>query len=71
MMEPMAKHVQGRAIIAVCDVSEYPEMGRRENAVSGTMIIYRDGREVARNVAGGSNPAFHVEMQALGLSFGG
>jgi len=71
MMEPMAKHVKGRAIIAVCDLSKYPEVARRERADSGTLIIYRDGREVARTTPGVSNPAFVVEMQALGLAFGG
>jgi hypothetical protein len=70
MMGPMAQHVKGRAIIAVCDLSEYPEMGRRENAESGTMVIYRDGREVARS-AGVSNAAFLAEMQTLGLGWHG
>lgn len=66
----MAKHVSGRATIAVCDLNKNPEMGRRENAVSGTMIIYRDGREVARS-EGTPTAAFNRELQALGLSSGG
>lgn len=44
MLEPMAKHVKGSAIIAVCDLSENPDIARRENAIAGTLIIYRDGR---------------------------
>jgi hypothetical protein len=71
MLEPMAKHVKGSAIIAVCDLSQNPEMGRRENAEAGTMIIYRNGRETARTAPGASNPAFATEMRALGIAFGG
>jgi predicted RNA binding protein YcfA (HicA-like mRNA interferase family) len=70
MFEPMAKHVSGRAIIAVCDLSKNPDLARRENAESGTMIIYRDGHEVARS-NGVANAAFNQEMQALGLAGGG
>ena len=67
----MAKHVKGSAIIAVCDLSQNPEIGRREHAEAGTMIIYRNGRESARTVAGETNPAFAAEMRALGIAFGG
>ncbi|HWB06942.1 MAG TPA: hypothetical protein VG796_28215 [Verrucomicrobiales bacterium] len=67
----MAKQVSGRAIIAVCDLSENPEIGRRENAYSGTMIVYRNGRETARSAPGGVNPEFMSEMQALGLAWRG
>ena len=66
----MAKHVRGRAIIAVCDLSKNPEMTRRENALAGTMILYRHGQEVARS-DGDTAAAFQTEMQALGLAFGG
>jgi hypothetical protein len=67
MMEPMAKHVKGRAIIAVCDISKYPDVARRESASSGTTIIYRDGREVARS-DGEPDAAFRSQLRELGLS---
>jgi len=67
MLEPMAQRLKGRAVIAVCDLNENPEMGRRENAESGTLIIYRDGREVARN-GGETQATFQTEMTALGLA---
>ena len=70
MLEPMAEHVRGRAIIAVCDLKENPEMARRENVESGTMVIYRGGREVARN-SGASPAAFASEMRAMGFASGG
>jgi hypothetical protein len=63
----MAQRVKGRAIIAVCDLSQNPDLARRENASSGTMVIYRDGREVARS-EGAAGAAFTAEMQRLGLS---
>ena len=71
MMSPMAQQLKGRAIIAVCDLSKYPEIARRERAEAGTLILYRDGIEVARTTSGVSNPAFNTEMRALGVSFGG
>ena len=71
MMQPRAAHVRGRAIVAVCDLSKDPDMGLREHAVSGTTVIYRNGREVARSAPGATDPAFFTEIQALGLSFGG
>jgi hypothetical protein len=67
MLEPMAKHVKGRAIVAVCDINKYPDVGRRENATSGTTIIYRDGREVARS-EGAPDAAFLSQMRQLGLT---
>jgi hypothetical protein len=70
MLEPMAKHVRGRAIVAVCDISKYPDVGRRERALSGTTIIYRNGREVARS-DGAPDAAFVGEMKQLGLIAGG
>lgn len=67
----MAEHVKGRAIIAVCDISKHASLGTRESAGSGTIVIYRDGREVARN-GGESNAAFDTEMHLLGLNaYGG
>jgi hypothetical protein len=63
----MAQRVKGIAIIAVCDLSENPDLARREKASSGTMVIYRDGREVARS-EGESGASFTAEMQRLGLS---
>jgi hypothetical protein len=68
MLEPMAKHLQGRAIIAVCDLSKNPDIGQRQNASAGTTIIYRGGKEVARS-DDWANPNFEKEMQELGLSF--
>lgn len=66
MLKPMAKHVKGRAIIAVCDLTSNPDMGRREQAESGTVVIYRGGHEVARN-SGAQDTAFSAEMGLLGL----
>ena len=66
----MAEHVKGRAIVAVCDLSKNPALGRRANAMAGTMIIYRKGREVARS-DGDSTRAFANEMAALGLGVPG
>ena len=63
----MAQRVKGLAIIAVCDLTDNPDLARRENASAGTMVIYRDGREVARS-EGGSSAAFSGEMKRLGLS---
>lgn len=63
----MAQRVKGLAIIAVCDLSKNPELARREKAFAGTMVIYRDGREVARS-EGVASAAFTAEMQRLGLS---
>ncbi len=67
MLEPMAQQVKGRAIIAVCDLSKNPDLARRENALAGTMIIYRDGREVARS-DGAAGAAFTTELRQLGLT---
>lgn len=67
----MAEQLKGKAIIAVCDLSENPGLGRRERADTGTLIIYRDGAEVARTVPGAANPAFVKEMQLMGIAYGG
>jgi len=63
----MAQQVKGRAIIAVCDLNKNPDLARRENASAGMMVIYRDGREVARS-AGVATASFTSEMRLLGLS---
>ena len=70
MLTPMAEHVKGRAIVAVCDISKYPSLGRRANAEAGTMVIYRQGREVARST-GVASAEFIREMSALGLGIPG
>ena len=62
----MAKHVKGRAIVAVCDINQNPDVARRENAKSGTTVIYHDGREVARS-NGQPDAAFLSQMRQLGL----
>ena len=64
----MAEHVKGRAIIAVCDISEHPGLATRESAGAGTMVVYRDGHEVARSEGNESNATFETEMRLIGLN---
>ncbi len=71
LLTPMAEHVKGRAIVAVCDITEYPDLARRESAANTTMIIYRDGREVARSEGNVTNVDFETEMNLLGLNASG
>ena len=68
LLTPMAEQVKGRAIIAVCDISEHPGLATRESAGPGTMVIYRDGREVARSEGNASNADFESEMHLIGLN---
>jgi hypothetical protein len=72
MLEPMAQQMKGRAIVAVCDLSENPDVGRRENVESGTTVIYRHGREVARSdgesTGDGTDAAFLAQISELGLN---
>lgn len=70
MLAPMAEHLKGRAIVAVCDISDNPTLARRAQATPGTMVIYLQGREVARS-DGESRELFKQEMSALGLGIPG
>jgi hypothetical protein len=62
--------LKGRAVVAVCDLADNPELGRRHNVDAGTIVIYRGGREVARN-EGETRATFQTEMSALGQSIPG
>ncbi len=63
----MAEHSKGRAIVAVSDLSKNPALGRRANALAGTIIIYHGGRKVACS-DGSGNLAFGIELASLGLA---
>ena len=67
MLAPLAEQAKGRAIIAVCDVSRNPEIAARERVLAGMMVVYRDGREVARSMGGEATAEFAAALRDAGM----